>query len=434
MNGIPLIAPNITKKKILVWSDSVVATTGFGRVADHILRALYRTGLYEVDQLAINHNVPFYDVKKYPYAISPAKLRDPRDLYGHQAFLDALKLKDYDFVFVINDTFVVSKIGEKVNPIRQELLNTGRKPFKLIYYYPIDCHLRPEWSGMLNAADISVAYTNFAATETEKVIGKRPHRVIYHGVDTENFYPLPDRERKLHRNRFFGADDDTFVVVNINRNSMRKDVARNLYVFAEFKKKFPKSILYLHMLPRDAGGGGTMVDLLAPMEELGLKTEKDVFFPRDLDPAAGYPVDILNQLYNCGDLYMSTHLGEGFGLTQFEAMAAGIPVLVPNNTVTPELIAGGSEGKRGYIYPCREVAYVDSSGYRKQGRTEDILETMIEAYCDWEADSEERKQYIEEGLKFTKQYSWENVTREWVKLFRETDKIKISQSEEGQSI
>tara|TARA_Y100000310_G_scaffold241139_1_gene245057 strand:- start:12280 stop:13560 length:1281 start_codon:yes stop_codon:yes gene_type:complete len=424
---IPLVSQD--KKSILVWSDSVVATTGFGRVAEHILAALHKTGRYTIDQLAINHNVGFFDVEKYPYCITPSKLRDPRDPYGKQAFLDALKTKDYDFVFVINDSFVVSKMGEKMEAIRQELLNTNRKPFKLVYYYPVDCHLRPEWAGMVRTADRAVAYTNFAADETEKVIGTRPHRVIYHGVDTENFFPIPDRERQLHREKFFDADDDTFIVVNINRNSLRKDVARTIYTFAQFHKRHPNSKLYLHMLPRDAGGGGYPVDLIPPIEEMGLEPNKDVFFPNNYDPSAGYPVAILNQLYNCADLYMSTHLGEGFGLTQFEAMAAGVPVLVPDNTVTPELVDG-----RGYVYPCRGITYVDGSGFRKQGLTEDIDEKLEEAYLDWEADSPQRNKYVEEGFKFVDKYSWGNVTRDWVRVFREAEGIKIKRSTDGESI
>lgn len=412
------------KKKLLVWSDSVLATTGFGRVAEHILGALHATGRYEIDQLAINHNVTFYDMEKYPYCITPAKMRDPRDLYGKQAFLDAIHIKDYDLIFIINDTYVVKDIANRIRPIRDEFLNRGRKPFKLIYYYPIDCRLPRNCAGMIQAADKSVAYTNFAAEETKKAIGHYPTNVIYHGTDVNNFFPLQSEERRMHRARFFNADDNTFIITNVNRNSMRKDIARTIYTFAEFRKKHPNTILYLHMLPQDAGGGGYMVDLLSPIEELGLEMNKDVFFPQKYSASNGFPTYILNQLYNCADVYLSTHLGEGFGLTQCEAMAAGVPVIVPDNTVTPEVVGEN----RGYVYPCNGITFVDASGYRKQGRVEDILAKLEEAYTDWKENSPSRISKIENAQAFVQNYSWANVNQQWIRLFRETEKIKITQS------
>ena len=102
------------KIKVLTWSDAVFSTTGFGTVSKYILKALHESGLYDIDQLGINFFDPFYDKKVYPYNITPARLDDPNDPYGNQMFLQALGTGKYDLVFIINDTFVVHGIADRV--------------------------------------------------------------------------------------------------------------------------------------------------------------------------------------------------------------------------------------------------------------------------------------------------------------------------------
>lgn len=431
------IADNKPKKTILCWSDSVLATTGFGVVSHHILKALYSTGKYEIDQLAINYFGDFYDKNKIPYCLVPARLGDPRDPYGNQMFVDAIKKKDYDFILVINDSFVVHQVSEHMIPLRKAKMDLGRKPFKLVYYYPVDCHLLPGGKGMVEMADRAVAYTNFTKEETIKTFkGKEgiPSDVIYHGTDIENFFPLPKKERELHRREMFKiADDNTFLIVNVNRNSLRKNIAQTLLVYKEFKKKVPNSLLYLHTVPKDGGAaGGHVVDLMVPVGELGFELNKDVVFPARYSAAKGYPVQVLNRLYGCGDCFLTTHLGEGWGLVVGNAMAAGVPIVAPNNTSMPELL--GCNNERGYLYPCKEMAYADNSGYRPLGRMEDILDKLFECYEDWK----ERKSGIEnkqssiirEARAFTQKYSWNNVCKQWVELFNELENDTCSWEKE----
>lgn len=403
MKKIPLVTPR--KKRILVWSDSCLATTGFGIVASHIMKALQATGRYEIEQLAINHFVEFWDTKQIPYSISPARLRDPRDPYGKRTFLDLISKRQYDFVFIINDTFVLHDLAEEVRNIK------STQKFCLIYYYPVDCTLR--MPGMIGVADIPVAYTNFAAEETGKVLGWKPETVIHHGVDTGNFFPIDQTLKEKTRKFLFNCSQDTFVVSNINRNTLRKDIPATIAAFSEFRREVPNSILYLHMMPQDSSGG-YVIDLLPAINHLGLKLDRDVFFPRNYSPVSGFPVQVLNQIFGASDVMFSTHLGEGYSLTVQESMACGVPVIVPDNTVTPELVTG-----RGYVYPCRELAYIDGSGMRKKGRVEDMVSTLMDSYKDWRDDpSGRRRGYIQAGLAFARDHSWTNITKQWLKVFR----------------
>ena len=45
------------------------------------------------------------------------------------------------------------------------------------------------------------------------------------------------------------------------------------------------------------------------------------------------------EMFNLGDLQVSTTSGEGFGITTIESMACGVPSLITDYTTTKELIA-----------------------------------------------------------------------------------------------
>jgi glycosyltransferase involved in cell wall biosynthesis len=410
----PTPAPR--KKRILAYSDFCGASTGFGVVSKHILRALYNTGRYEIDQLAINYFGDFYDRQQIPYVIVPAKLKNPQDPYGSKMFLESVAQKDYDYVLIINDTFVVEAVAAELARIREEKRSRG-KSFKIIYYYPVDCKFLESAATMVRIADRAVAYTKFAAESTREVILEgRPTDIIYHGVDTTVFRPLPPEEKRSWRAQYLRqTDPEKFILINVNRNSIRKDIARTILAYSEFKKKVPNSLLYLHTLVRD-GVNNHIIDLSVPCKELGLDPRQDVVFPVNYSAAKGFPEVIVNRLYNCGNAFISNHLGEGYGLSIIESMACKLPVIVPNNTVTPEIV-----GKAGYVYDCKELVYCDNSGFRKWGRMENILGKMFECYEDWKTDSPRLALKKQLGLEFTQKYTWRNVCKDWVKLFAELD-------------
>ena len=403
----------VAKKSILFWGDFVGASTGFATVARHILKSLYSTGLYEIDQLAINYFGTFYDQKEFPYCITPARLSNPGDPYGNQMMIDALIRKDYDIVFIVNDPFVVEGVARKIEEIRKIKTQNGHKQFSLVYYFPVDCRLWPEQSTMIKIADHAVAYTDFAAREAEK-IGLKASDVIYHGAEIEHFTPLAQEQKRLLRKKYFGvSNDDTFILINVNRNSLRKDVSKTILAFSEFHKKVPNSLLYLHMKMEDGTSEHQIVDLKPCLADLGLDPKREVVYPLQFNPAEGFPREVLNQLYNTADAYITTCLGEGFGLTLLDAFCVGLPVIGPANTSLNEVV----NHDRGYLYPCKEKIYVDNSGYRLLGRTEDIVKSMMDCYMDWLTRSKRHQEVISNAHDFVKEFSWEKIGKQWIKLF-----------------
>jgi glycosyltransferase involved in cell wall biosynthesis len=405
------------KLKVLCWSDSVIAQTGYGVTSKYILRALHDTGLYEIDQLAINYNGDFYDRHAYPYHLVPAKVLNPNDPHGIEMFKRTMLQKPYDIVWIMNDTYVVHKISDFLGSVRQAYLSKGIIPPLFIYYYPVDCHVPTNFSGMIRKADVAVTYTEYGREETIKVIPeiKDKLKVIGLGVNTSSIKPLTTNEKMAHRKTYFSTEDnEKFIICNVNRNSVRKQMPVTLLAFSEFRKTVPNSMLYLHTNAQDQG-----INLLAACEDLGLVVGEDVLFPANYSPLRGFPEEILNRIYNCADVFLSTHLGEGYGLSIPEGLAAGLPVVVPNNTNMPEF-------PEVFMYPCDDFVWVDNSGYRKCGRIEDIVGALNTVYeLRGTSGLAERS---ERAIGWCKKNDWAEVGRRWVSLFRQAYTAHVASS------
>jgi len=403
------------KKKLLCWSDSSLAGTGFGVVSKYILTALYNTGLYDIHHLAINFHGDFADTSQVPWQQQPSRLLDPKDPHGIKMFQRTLAKTFYDLVWVCNDLYVTHEVADVIDKIKQHYIVNNHRPPIFIYYYPVDCKVPLHATGFLKAVDIPVCYTNHGKEETLKTCPELTERLrqIPHGVETDVFKPCSIQEINAVKNNILKVQSDKTVVINVNRNSARKQLQYSMLAFYEFRKYVPNSIMYIHTAAMDQGG-----DLLKTIAELGLNFQDDIILPTNYSPSNPAPVKTMNYLYNMGDIFLTTHLGEGFGLTIIEAMAAGVPVVAPDNTCMSQLL--GEEGERGYIYPCNDMIYIDDSGFRKKGLIPDIVDMMMMAYNDG---PKENNPTVANALRWAKQHDWNIITKAWINLFARAEEI-----------
>jgi glycosyltransferase involved in cell wall biosynthesis len=417
------------KKRLLYFGDSPKSKTGFGVVAKNILGSL--TEDFKIDIIGINQldaDVLFASDWGAPYRIIPPLLDNPRDPYGTKLFLQYLK-NDYDIVFVQNDLYVIQAVATGLAEYRKRDNKTV-----FVLYFPVDSVYQQPVSAM-NSFDYLVCYSQFGKqilenntdfNNTSARIDTSNIRVIEIGVDTNTFKPLPNRDR-LRKKYLRLSDPETYVVMSINRNSKRKNLVQTILAFNEYHRHVPNSILYLHTAIRDAGAGHLdVVDLDIPIRQLGLTDH--IIFPPNHCPGAGISELKLNELYNCADMFLSTSLAEGWGCTSLEAMAAGIPVVLPDHTTTPEILADN----RGYIYPCTDRVMVDSLGLRSAPRTGDIVGVMLEVY-------RQRNTVIQQGVthrarEYTESLSWTNQNTKWLDLFLTAKKYKSQISTVPKSI
>jgi glycosyltransferase involved in cell wall biosynthesis len=312
--------------RILAWGD-YCAYTGFSNVMSNIFSRLPDI---ELDVIGINYDGrPDYDHGRFPGRVWPARSiagKYPIDIYGVQKLYDRLENDDYDRLFILNDPFIVDKVIGEVLKIRATKLPSKR--FEIVYYYPLDTTPIVSWiREAVLPVDVPVTYTEFAYKGSIMAVPELDNklRIIPHGVNVNDFYYVPKDDLCVKRMRDqLTHGRDTFLLVNINRNTPRKDIHRSLMVLAELKRKNENVMMYLHCSPRDIGGDFTVI-----AQWLGLQEHVDYTYPHDLDPIYGYSVEDLNLIYNSADAVFTTSLGEGWGLSITEAMATKTPTVVP---------------------------------------------------------------------------------------------------------
>lgn len=215
----------------------------------------------------------------------------------------------------------------------------------MFHYCPIEgVDLPPRWAQFWQKVT-PIAMSEFGADQIEHILGSRPP-MVYHGVDTETFYPVsPERpivmplqsglvvlKSKNDCKRFWGGDHDRTWLFRADRNMPRKRYSSLFRSLAPVLMRNPDVDLMYHCLSTDQGGNlddaksKFRTDIAARMISTGLH---DTFGP--IDRRA------LNALYNAADIYVSVS-AEGFGLTIAEAMAAGVPAVGLGYSSVPEVI------------------------------------------------------------------------------------------------
>ena len=385
-------------KKIL-WYGDFLCPTGFGMVNHNLVERLMKE--YQITVLGINHhgdpynyvNSPYYKFKDIP--VYPARNGD--DMFGRGKLLHMLDKGEYDALFILQDLF-------NILPIKNELIELKKKKgFKIIFYFPIDGKPVEEWKEIINAVDMPVTYTDWGKEQ----LGMPKLKRIYHGVD-KNFFPVDKMWRTDYREKVFGIKDDTFLILNVNRNQPRKDLTRCIRTFDLFNKKVPKSFLYLHCNPNDPSGLNLNQYVLENVPHL---KDKIGFSSKSI------ALKELNLIYNAADVMVSTTLGEGWGLSTTEAMMCEVPVIIPDNTTGPELL--GED--RGYLVKSGNTSnqwinmMFDNCVSRPITDVYDLCDKIEYVY---NHRSEAKKTALNAKKWVSENCDWDNLVEQWMEVFK----------------
>lgn len=448
------------KIKVLVLADSPTVSTGFGVLSRNLLKELYNTGNYDFTVIGINFRGGWYDQNKFPYKIYPAMPNGYTDPYGRGLLHQVLSNRHpdikgpFDLVFIIQDHFILAgadlpqpfNVAKEIKKIQFEMLKRPeykKHLFNFIFYTPVDGNLRPYWvQDTIAMADYPVSYTEYGKREMLKYdldkIVENKLTVIPHGVSVENFYPISDVERKEFRDKYFAGavKEDTFLIVNISRNQIRKDLARTLEAYAKYKKMNDKAHLYLHCKDFDQGG-----DIWEIAFQLGLK-EGDFSLPGNFEVDKGVSVEELNKIYNSADCLLTTTLGEGWGFINTESMAVKKPIIAPVNSSIPEIfnVENGDlidiEGLEKNYKKFRGIPVklgtfvnfgaVDNAVLRPTTDVNDVVMKL-----DWVFNNPTKvKKIAENGYEWVQTLKWKSVAEKWNDLFLKAfDKVEEMRNE-----
>lgn len=451
------------------------APTGFSKVSEEIFKGLepfFTQHNIKVDILAYQktkENRELYPgVKTYDAAeFTPDRI----DTFSRDGFLKRITQKPYDLVWIMNDwpliaptMPVINMIKEKItenfgksfkkskekDPVKAYTLN-GKKPFKVMAYFPIDSPLMASLTRNMDVVDRAITYTNYGkksitnsynrfipmlkeigdnelADKMQKWIDTHEIGVIHHGIDTKTFYSDTEAGKKARAQ--YEIPENAFVFGSVNKNQPRKNVAQTIVAFAEMKKRLenhqdaaynPETtpvVLYLHCHPYDPTG----VNLISVCDTMGLVAGKDVFFPlMEKYEKAEYTQSDMKDVYNMFDCFVTTSMAEGWGLTLSEAVACDIPTIYGDHTSQSEIMRD-INGRYVSIPVLAELIHFqprDEGAKRYMLDPGLLIDNMVRAYYIIKSniDSSEPKNkgysLTEDYKQILERYTWEKATQMW---------------------
>jgi len=377
-------------KKLLWVGDSPECVSGFGRASREILDVA--RDHFEVTVLGINYRG---DPHGLPYPIYAAA--------------------------VGGDSHGVGRLPWMCNRDKPDVIVIQNDPWNIPFY--IQKLMRfPEFSNIpvvtsvavdgknflgpwLTGVAMSVFWTQFALDEARAGGYMGPATVIPLGVDLGTY--RPDDKRAARLRQMSGYLSESFIVGSVNRNQPRKRWDLMIKYFAEWvnSKNLDDVCLYMHTAPT----GDKDIDVQQLAKYYGLFNKPGRLVLMEPPTWVGLDEQQMRDTYNCFDVYATTTQGEGFGLTTLEAMACGVPCVVP------EWSALGDWAKRGaWMVPCKTTAigppYVNViGGVPDEGA---FITALHALYTNREA--RERNAQAAFECAQQPQFRWENIGRRWV--------------------
>jgi len=385
--------------------------TGYATVSKNLVHNWKKTfgDNLKLDIVAVNYFGEDYTEGDNIRVIS-AKQKDIRkDDFGRYVFMNWIINGDYDIVFILQDLGVIVPIIPLLEKFKEDKKKANKKQFKSILYFPVDFALTPNLGKGLEFFDCLATYTEYGKTHAlrvnPKIKGKL--KVIPHGNNMANFFPIDQDEALNFRKEYFGEENaKKYIVGSVNRNQPRKDIPTTIFGFLEYWENTNKdSLLYLHMNPEDPMGW----NLRTILSQTPLIEGKDYMFPPEEDYNKGADVSKLNNVYNSIDVYLSTCTGEGWGLTITEAMACKKPIIAPSHTSVEEIC---NKGERAYmldtLYP--NVAMVDNI-IRFQSDIYQIADILDDVHKSLNYNSLVVKDKVDKAFKYVQSLEWKEISK-----------------------
>jgi D-inositol-3-phosphate glycosyltransferase len=312
-------------KKVL-WVGDAGVPSGFAVATHGILDTLRKH--FEVTVLGINYrgDPHPYNSGPHPYDIWAAAAGG--DQFGVGRILWMCDKVKPDVIVLQNDGW---NIQEYVKQVRRA---AEYAEVPIVAAVAVDGkNFQGSW---LTAVHTTVFWTTFAFEESRIGGYSGPADIIPLGVDQTIYYPMDKHDARVQAN-LPKELDDAFLIGNINRNQPRKRWDLSIRYFAnwiygglpvekrvaKFNRKVNDAYLMLHAAPT----GDLTMNVSTIAAYYGVT---DRILSANPQPWYGYTTEQMRLVYNTLNVCMSTSQGEGMGLPAMEAMACGIPCLLPN--------------------------------------------------------------------------------------------------------
>jgi len=395
------------KKTLLIAADAAV-DTGFAKVTHSLIQRFAHS--WDVYVLAVNYDGDYHPITKHAKLYNP-RLKDAGDFYGFTRLAEMQRIIKPDITLYINDpwvlnTYIIHAAEGTVN----------------VFYTPVDAiNIKPAFTYNLDKFTQGIVYTQFGVDVLGVSGYKKPMYIIPHGIDTTDFFPMDKQEVRAvikNKNLVQNVDIDDYIVQVVDRNSLRKRIDLALYGFALWSKNKPKNVkLWYHGALLDEG-----YDIAQLAEFFGI-ADRMIYTAKNLNPAHGVSVSVMNAMYNAADVRVSTSGGEGWGLCTMESMATKTANMVVNTAALSEWARGGVH----YIQ-ASDVPLVTQKGLNTIHAQTDIADYILSLEKMY-TDSAYRNFVAEKGYELVTQdkYTWDSVALSFEHVFNTVMQNNLTQ-------
>lgn len=244
-------------------------------------------------------------------------------------------------------------------------------------------------------------------------------KIITHGIDNKILFKNYKNRNKTRK--FYNINENDIVILNIGSMTGNKGIQFilqalyvNIYIY---NKKNYKLIL------KGSGDLYKSQEMISSYMEVFLKSnlinvnnftemiENNLIF---IDKTFTY--EVLNDIFNACDVYISPYLAEGFNLTVLEALACGLPVIIPETGSTKEYIDDIDNNSHNYIYKIKSDVVIDDIENKYNIIDVNNLLNAIETY------EKNRNNITEENYNELKEflinnYDWEKIVENLYEYF-----------------
>lgn len=432
------------KKRVLIVNEFSVFSTGFATYMNEVIKRLYKSGKYEIAELACyvdetHKNINSLPWKVYPNQPHPQNQEAARgfnavraNVFGRWRFDEVCLDFKPDYVLMIRDYWMDFWIQE--SPLR--------KRFNLINMPTVDGEpQKEEWVEFYKDCERVMTYSHFGKSVLERQSGGaiKVFDVASPGADLDLFFPP---ENKHAHKESMGIRSDAIIFQTVMRNQPRKlfpDLMKafSLYLqkMVEFghNEKAQLSYLWLHTSQPDVGwdiGEEIKRHNLSHKVLLTYRCERcGHYFPSfwsgercfcskcghfscsTPNSMNGLERKDLAKVMQCADVYIQHSISEGDGMPIKDAKACGIPVIVTDySAMIDHARSGGGLACRVGKFFQETITQTDQ--VRALPDNDHCAELMTELIINkglYEKLSKEARETVENN------YNWNRVADCWMR-------------------
>lgn len=429
------------KKRILLVNEFSGLNTGYAVYGKNLFTELYKTGKYELAELAIYLHPSDNRCRQFPWKIYPGipgvenkqlyqqYHSDPNNAFGKLLFEQVSLDFKADVVLTFRDTWMERFVPE--SPFRPY--------FKWGWLATIDgLPQQPDWLNMYGETDALFTYTDWSKSAIEDY-GLKVEATAS-PVAESCFIPTPDKEAFKKQ---FGFDGIKIIGMS-SRNQARKLFPDLMEVFREVLNRTKRSDIYLYLHTSNNDQGWNIPEII---KQNGLSSKiimtyicskcgysfPSMFSDENCkckkcgangancsNVQIGIPSEGLAQIYNTWDICVQWSSSEGAGMCPIEAAACGVPIIEIDYSAMSDIgrkLNGELIEPIGFnkeVMTTRKMAVPDNAK---------LVETLIE-FLNLPSSIQRLKGY-EARQGFEKYYNnWKNTTSVWMNWF---DKVESAQ-------